>query len=60
MTIREILSYSLDKYINVRMELEEFAMKALKYKPSQNLKFKSNKDLEYYLSDIYKRKVNYL
>ena len=58
LTVRGILAYGADKYMNSRIELEDLAMQALTYvlHPAFRKEDLSQAD-KYALSDDYKRKV---
>ena len=58
LTVRGILAYGADKFINARIQLEDLAMNALTYvlNPAFKIEDLSEKD-RYAISDVYKRKV---
>ena len=56
LTVREILAYGTEKHVGARVELENFAMRALTYTSSFPMEEFKEED-KYYLSDAYKMDV---
>lgn len=59
LTVRGMLAYGAEKYIEARVALEDLSMKALTYTlaPSCSIQSLSEED-QFYLSDTYKRQVH--